>query len=61
MNPVLLGLTVLAVTVGIVAPLGTLGFVFWHWHKELSRPRIWRKKMSDPHRSFLVAHASLSK
>ena len=35
-NPILFGLSLLAAVVGIVAPLGALGVMFWHWHIELN-------------------------
>jgi heme exporter protein D len=37
LNGALLALTILAVAVLIAAPLTTLGIMFWHWQKELSR------------------------
>ena len=37
LNGVLLALTVLGFAVLIAAPLTTLGVMFWHWQKELSR------------------------
>jgi hypothetical protein len=36
-NLLLLGLLFLGVAVCILAPLGALGIMFWHWHKELSQ------------------------
>jgi len=36
-NLLLLGLLFLAAVVCIVAPLGALGVMFWHWHKELDQ------------------------
>jgi hypothetical protein len=35
MNGVLLGLIVLAAAIFILGPLSALGFMFWHWQKEL--------------------------
>jgi hypothetical protein len=35
-NLFLLGLLFVAVVVCIVAPLGALGVMFWHWQKELA-------------------------
>jgi len=57
-NPVLAGLALLAVVVGIVAPLGTLSIMFWHWHKELYPVRGWHKKRSNPDMSFPVVNTS---
>lgn len=37
LNDVLAAVTVLAFAVLIAAPLTTLGVMFWHWQKELSR------------------------
>ena len=51
-NLFLVALTFLAVVVGIAVPLGALGFMFWHWHKELDQVRGWRKKISDPRKSL---------
>ena len=36
-NLLLLGLLFVAVVVCIVAPLGALGVMFWHWRKELDQ------------------------
>ena len=36
-NLLLLGFLFLAAVVCIVAPLGVLGVMFWHWHKELDQ------------------------
>ena len=36
-NLLLLGFLFLAAVVCIVAPLGALGVMFWHWHKELDQ------------------------
>jgi uncharacterized metal-binding protein len=35
LNLLFLGFLILAATVCIVAPLGALCVMFWHWHKEL--------------------------
>ena len=36
LNLFLLGLLLFAAIVCIVAPLGALGVMFWHWHRELN-------------------------
>jgi len=37
LNLLFLGFLILAATVCIVAPLGALCVMFWHWHKELEQ------------------------
>jgi hypothetical protein len=37
LNDALLALTIFAFAMLIAAPLTTLGVMFWHWQKELSR------------------------
>jgi hypothetical protein len=35
-NLLLLGLLFLAIVISVGAPVGALGVMFWHWHKELA-------------------------
>ena len=36
-NLLFLGFLFVAVAMFVIAPLGALGVMFWHWHKELNQ------------------------
>ena len=55
-NPILFGLSLLAAVVGTVAPLGALGVMFWHWHKELYPAGGGRKKIRHPYSCLVEYH-----
>ncbi len=45
-NLLLLGLLFLAIVILVIAPVGALGVMFWHWRKELTEMNRLRQARS---------------